>query len=78
MVPVRMTGPPEGYIVGRIRIDDWMDDVDDDEYALLGRRFSRADERQKRRRATDGEWQKERHEVPRKKSRPEPYRDRFY
>ncbi len=77
-MPVQVTGPLEGYKVGKIRIDEWMDDMDDDDYALLGKRFSQANDRQMRRRPPGGDRERDRHELPRKKSRPEPYRDRFY
>ena len=63
--------------MGNRNIEDWTDSVDDEEFSLLGSRFVRALKTQEKRKSLsayrDDDW----NHRPRKRIRPEPYRDRF-
>ena len=52
-------------------------DTDDDDVSILGSRFARAIAEQERRRSNRGRRYEDLDDVPPRKTRPEPYRDRY-
>jgi hypothetical protein len=62
--------------VGNRNTEDWTDLTDDD-YSLLGSRFARALKTQEKRRELGTYRESDWNHRPRKRIRPEPYRDRF-
>lgn len=61
--------------MGKRTIEDWMES--DDDYSLLGNRFARALKTREKRRHADEYRDRDWNHRPRKRIRPEPYRDRF-
>lgn len=63
--------------MGRRNFDHWMENIDDEDFTLLGSRIARAAERHRKRQVADECRDADWNHRPRKRQRPEPHRERY-